>query len=78
MKEFAAKIGMAGPNVLRAVNRRHDPTQTARSIDSCGGQASADADADRAFERAARHLTRWSLSPSGDVALDGLLADRTG
>lgn len=27
VKEFAAKIGMAGPNVLRAINPRHNPTQ---------------------------------------------------
>lgn len=27
VKEFAAKVGMAGPNVLRAVNLRHNPTQ---------------------------------------------------
>ena len=27
VKEFAAKIGMAGPNLLRAINPRHNPTQ---------------------------------------------------
>lgn len=27
VKEFAAKAKMAGPNVLRAINPRHDPTQ---------------------------------------------------
>lgn len=27
VKEFAAKIDMAGPNVLRAINSRHNPTQ---------------------------------------------------
>jgi DNA-binding phage protein len=27
VKEFAAGIGMAGPNVLRAINPRHNPTQ---------------------------------------------------
>ena len=27
VKEFAARIGMASPNVLRAVNLRHNPTQ---------------------------------------------------
>ena len=27
VKEFAARIGMAGPNVLRAINTRHNPTQ---------------------------------------------------
>ena len=27
VKEFAAKAGMAAPNVLRAINRRHNPTQ---------------------------------------------------
>lgn len=27
VKEFAAKVGMASPNVLRAINRRYNPTQ---------------------------------------------------
>ena len=27
VKEFADKIGMASPNVLRAINPRHNPTQ---------------------------------------------------
>jgi DNA-binding phage protein len=27
VKEFAAKIGIAGPNILRAINPRHNPTQ---------------------------------------------------
>ena len=27
VKEFAAKAGMAAPNVLRAINPRHNPTQ---------------------------------------------------
>ena len=27
VKEFAAKIGMASPNVLRAIDRRYNPTQ---------------------------------------------------
>ena len=27
VKEFAASIGMASPNVLRAINPRHNPTQ---------------------------------------------------
>lgn len=27
VKEFAVRIGMAGPNVLRAINPRHNPTQ---------------------------------------------------
>jgi DNA-binding phage protein len=27
LKEFAAKVGMAGPNVLRAIDRRYNPTQ---------------------------------------------------
>lgn len=27
VKEFAAKVRMASPNVLRAINRRHNPTQ---------------------------------------------------
>ena len=27
VKEFAAKARMASPNVLRAINRRHNPTQ---------------------------------------------------
>jgi len=27
VKKFAAKIGMASPNVLRAIDRRHNPTQ---------------------------------------------------
>ena len=27
VKEFAAKARMAGPNILRAINRRHNPTQ---------------------------------------------------
>lgn len=27
VKEFAAKAGMASPNVLRAINIRHNPTQ---------------------------------------------------
>jgi probable addiction module antidote protein len=27
VKEFAAAIGMASPNLLRAVNPRHNPTQ---------------------------------------------------
>ena len=27
VKEFAAKVHMAGPNVLRAINPRHNPTQ---------------------------------------------------
>jgi len=27
VKEFAARIGTAGPNVLRAINARHNPTQ---------------------------------------------------
>jgi DNA-binding phage protein len=27
VKEFAAKIGMEGPNLLRAINPRHNPTQ---------------------------------------------------
>ena len=27
VKEFAAKAGMASPNVLRAIDRRHNPTQ---------------------------------------------------
>jgi probable addiction module antidote protein len=27
VKEFGKKIGMAGPNVLRAVHPRHNPTQ---------------------------------------------------
>ena len=27
VKEFAAKVGMASPNVLRAINVRHNPTQ---------------------------------------------------
>jgi probable addiction module antidote protein len=27
VKEFAAKIGMASPNLLRAINPRHNPTQ---------------------------------------------------
>ncbi len=28
VKEFAAKIGVAAPNVLRAINPRHNPTQS--------------------------------------------------
>jgi DNA-binding phage protein len=28
IKEFAQKIGMASPNLLRAINPRHNPTQT--------------------------------------------------
>ena len=27
VKEFAAKVHMAGPNVLRAINPKHNPTQ---------------------------------------------------
>jgi DNA-binding phage protein len=27
IKEFSAKIGIASPNVLRAINPRHNPTQ---------------------------------------------------
>jgi DNA-binding phage protein len=27
VKEFAAKVRMASPNVLRALNPRHNPTQ---------------------------------------------------
>jgi DNA-binding phage protein len=27
VKEFAAKVRMAGPNVLRSINPRHNPTQ---------------------------------------------------
>jgi DNA-binding phage protein len=27
VKEFAASIGVASPNVLRAINPRHNPTQ---------------------------------------------------
>ncbi len=27
VKEFAARVRMAGPNVLRAINLRHNPTQ---------------------------------------------------
>jgi DNA-binding phage protein len=27
VKEFAAKVGMASPNVLRAIDRRYNPTQ---------------------------------------------------
>ena len=27
VKEFAAKVRMASPNVLRAINRRYNPTQ---------------------------------------------------
>jgi DNA-binding phage protein len=27
VKEFAAKIGMASPNLLRAIDARHNPTQ---------------------------------------------------
>jgi DNA-binding phage protein len=27
VKEFSAKVRMAGPNVLRAINPRHNPTQ---------------------------------------------------
>ena len=27
VKEFAAKIGMESPNLLRAINQRHNPTQ---------------------------------------------------
>ena len=27
VREFAAKVRMAGPNVLRAINPRHNPTQ---------------------------------------------------
>ena len=27
VKEFAAKVGMASPNVLRAIHLRHNPTQ---------------------------------------------------
>jgi DNA-binding phage protein len=27
VKEFAARAGMAAPNVLRAINQRHNPTQ---------------------------------------------------
>ena len=27
IKEFSAKISIAGPNVLRAINPRHNPTQ---------------------------------------------------
>lgn len=27
VKEFAAKVRMAGPNVLRAISPRHNPTQ---------------------------------------------------
>jgi DNA-binding phage protein len=27
VKEFAAKVHMASPNVLRAINPRHNPTQ---------------------------------------------------
>ena len=27
IKEFSAKIGIAGPNILRAINPRHNPTQ---------------------------------------------------
>ncbi|MBI4468456.1 MAG: hypothetical protein HY650_03935 [Acidobacteria bacterium] len=27
VKEFAAKVGMASPNLLRAIDRRHNPTQ---------------------------------------------------
>jgi len=27
VKEFAAKVRMASPNVLRAINPRHNPTQ---------------------------------------------------
>jgi probable addiction module antidote protein len=27
VKEFAAKVGMASPNLLRAIHHRHNPTQ---------------------------------------------------
>jgi DNA-binding phage protein len=27
VKEFAAKVGMASPNLLRTINPRHNPTQ---------------------------------------------------
>jgi len=27
VKEFAAKVGMASPNLVRALNPRHNPTQ---------------------------------------------------
>ena len=27
VKEFAAKVNMESPNILRAINRRHNPTQ---------------------------------------------------
>jgi len=27
IKEFSTKVGMAGPNILRAIHPRHNPTQ---------------------------------------------------
>ena len=27
IKEFSAKVGIEGPNILRAINPRHNPTQ---------------------------------------------------
>jgi hypothetical protein len=34
VKEFAAKVRMASPNVLRAITPRHNPAMT-RSIGTC-------------------------------------------
>ena len=35
VREFAASVGMASPNVLRAINPRHNPTQ--EMINRCRG-----------------------------------------
>ncbi len=35
VKEFAASVGMAPPNALRAINARHDPTQ--ETLNRCRG-----------------------------------------
>ena len=47
VKEFAAKVRMAGPNVLRAINPRHNPTQDTLNRLAETVQAQAQPGADR-------------------------------
>jgi hypothetical protein len=39
VKEFAANVGMARPNVLCAINARHNATQNMLDRGSCDAQA---------------------------------------
>jgi hypothetical protein len=65
VKEFAANVGMASPNLLRALNPRHNPTQGTlnRLLDPFGLRLKGELEAPPGFEPGVEVLQSKQDSP---------------